>query len=113
MSAVSVDATRERVDRTVFTYLTVLRLMDCGTCVVRGLASAFLSGADGYADFAGDVAVGVASPAVFAGDVAVGMASPAVAGAATLLVMLLLERLHWPLLGWCPWPTLLRLSLLK
>ena len=38
--------------------------MDCGTCVVGGPASVFLSGTDGYADFAGEVVVGVASPAV-------------------------------------------------
>ena len=44
--------------------------MDCGTFVVGGPASAFLSGAVGDADFAGDVAVGVASPVILAGEVA-------------------------------------------
>ena len=58
--------------------------MNCGTCVVGGPASAFLSGADGYADFAGKVAISVTSPTVLAGDVAVGVASPAVAGAASM-----------------------------
>ena len=46
-------------------------------------ASAFRSGVDGYTDFAGEVAVGVASPAVPAGAVAIGVASPAVAGVAS------------------------------
>ena len=46
-------------------------------------ASALLSGADGCANFAGDVDIGVASPTVLAGDVAVGVSSPAVAGAAS------------------------------
>ena len=58
--------------------------VDCGTGVVGGPASAFLSGTDGCVDLAGDVAVGVTSPAVLAGEVAVVMASPAVAGAASL-----------------------------
>ena len=58
--------------------------VDCGTGVVGGPASAFLSGTDGYVDFVGEVDVGVTSPAVLAGDVAVGVASPAVAGAASL-----------------------------
>ena len=49
--------------------------MDYGVFVVGGSASAFLSGADGCVDFAGDVAVGGASPAVLAGDVAVEVAS--------------------------------------
>ena len=35
--------------------------MDGGACVVGGLASAFRSDIDGYADFAGEVAAGVAS----------------------------------------------------
>ena len=43
--------------------------VDCGTFVVGGPASAFLIGADGCANFAGDVAVGVASPAALSGDV--------------------------------------------
>ena len=62
--------------------------MDCGTGVVGGLASAFLSSTNGCVDFAGEVAVSVTSPAVLVGDVAVGVVSPVVAGAA-------------------PWPTLL------
>ena len=48
----------------------------------------FLSGADGCADFAGEVAVGVASRSF-------------------LLVMSPSEWFHWPLLGRRPWPTLL------
>ena len=39
--------------------------------VVGGLTSAFLSGADGIVDLAGDVAVDVSSPADLAGDVGV------------------------------------------
>ena len=58
--------------------------VDSDVGFVGGLASAFLSGADGCADFAGEVAVVVTSPAVLAGDVAVGVAFPAVAGAASL-----------------------------
>ena len=50
----------------------------------EGPTSVFLSGADGYIDFPGDVAVTVASPAVLAGDIAVGVASPAISGAASL-----------------------------
>ena len=49
-------------------------------------SSASLSGADGFVDFAGEVAVGVTSPSV-AGVVSTavaGVASPAVAGAALL-----------------------------
>ena len=62
-------------------------------CFVVGWpGSAFLGGADGCVGFVGDVAVGVAVPAVLAGDVAVGVASPDVA-------------------GWRPWPTLLVMSL--
>ena len=62
----------------------VATCVDCGAFAVGGPTSSFLSGADGYVDFAGDVAVGVASPAVLAGDVAITVASPAVAGAASL-----------------------------
>ena len=58
--------------------------VDCGTGVLGGPASAFLSGTDGCVDFAGDVAVGVTSPTFLGGEVAVVMASPAVAGAASL-----------------------------
>ena len=75
--------------------------MDCGTGVVGGPASAFLSGTDGCVDFAGEVAVSVMSPPVLAGDVAIGVVSPAVVGAApcpTLLVMSPLWWLHWPTL---------------
>ena len=47
--------------------------VDCGTFVVGGPASAFLSGAVGDTDFAGDVGAGVASLAILAGDVATGL----------------------------------------
>ena len=47
--------------------------------------SAFLGGADWCVDFAGNVAVGVASPAVLAGDVAIAVASPAIAGRCPLV----------------------------
>ena len=57
--------------------------VDSAVSLVGGPASAFLSGADGCADFAGEVAIVVLSPAVLAGDVAVGVTSPAVAGAAS------------------------------
>ena len=49
-----------------------------------GLCVPGADGADGCAVFAGEAAVGVASPAVLAGVVAVGVASPAVTGAASL-----------------------------
>ena len=62
--------------------------VDCFDIVVRGPASAYLSGADGDVNFAGDVAVGVAFPAVLAGVV----------------------RHPRPLLGWRLWPTLLGVS---
>ena len=52
--------------------------------MVGGPASAFLSGTDRCVDYAGDVTVGVTSPAVLAGEVAVVMDSPAVAGAESL-----------------------------
>ena len=58
--------------------------VDCGAFMVGGPASAFMSGVDGCVDFAGDVAVGVASPAVLAGGVTIRVASPAVAGVASL-----------------------------
>ena len=93
----SVHTDRKRVDQTVSTVPDCVKVdvvyvmgggaavsVDCGTCVVGGPASVFRSGIDGYADFAGEVAVGVAPPAVLAAAVAVGMASPAVAGAASL-----------------------------
>ena len=35
--------------------------VDSGVFMVGGLVSAFLSGVDGYVDFAGDVVIGVAS----------------------------------------------------
>ena len=69
--------------------------VDCGTGVVGGPASAFLSGTDGCVDFAGDVAVGVTSPAVLAGEVAV-----------VMVYRPLLGRRLWPMLGWRPWPML-------
>ena len=99
--------------------------VNCGAFLIRKPASAFLSGVDGCVDFAGDVAVGVASPAILAGGVAVGVAPPAVAGVVTLadpaggvtVGVLLGWRpqpfLGWrprPLLGWRRWPTLLELS---
>ena len=57
--------------------------VDSAVSFIGGPASAFLSGADGYAYFAGEVAVVVTSLAVLAGDVAVRVALPAVAGAAS------------------------------
>ena len=57
--------------------------VDSDVRFVGGPASAFLSGADGCADFAGEVAVVVMSPVVLAGDVTVRVALPAVAGAAS------------------------------
>ena len=59
--------------------------VDCGTGVVGGPASAFLSGTDRCMDFAGEVAFGVTSLADIAGDVAVRRTSPAVSGAASLV----------------------------
>ena len=56
--------------------------VDSAVSFVGGPSSAFLSGADGRADFAGEVAVVVTTPAALAGDVAVRVALPAVAGAA-------------------------------
>ena len=110
MSAVSVDATWRRVDRNVSTVSDSVLVVteelqrdswtclgmdlpqrgessvsvDCAVSLVGGPASAFLSGADGCADFAGEVAVVVTPLAILAGDVAVGVTSPAVAGAASL-----------------------------
>ena len=99
MSAVSVDVDQRRVNRPVYTtpdYVDVHVLqgdsqaqsrsdfpsqkgnavaVDSGTSVVVGPASAFRSGVAGYADFAGEVAVGVASPAVLAGVVTSAFAS--------------------------------------
>ena len=69
-----------------------LRGRRCGWCEGR-LLHAFRSVIDGYADFAGEVAAGVASPAVRAGAVAVEVASPAVA---------LLGTRPWPMLGLSP-----------
>ena len=73
------------------------------------------------AHFAGDVAVGVASPAVLSGGVAVGVASPtiaeassAVAGVASLVELAVVspsEWHPWSLLGRCPRPLMVaRLS---
>ena len=42
---------------------------DFRECVVGGPTSTFLSSADGIVDLAGDVTVGVSSPADLAGDV--------------------------------------------
>ena len=47
---------------------------------VGGPASAFLGGAEGCTDFAGEVAVVVMSPAILAGDVAFGVALSALLG---------------------------------
>ena len=105
--------------------------MDCSTNVVGGPASAFRSVVAGYADFAGEVAVGVASPAVLAGVVASGVASPAVAGAASSADLadevavvaaspaiaetaspaviaegVTVDVAPWPMLGRRPWPML-------
>ena len=58
--------------------------VDSAVSLVGGSASAFLSGADGCADFAGGGGGGCHcgdAPAVLAGGVAVGVTSPAVAGA--------------------------------
>ena len=54
--------------------------VESGVGFVGGTASALLSGADGCADFAGEVAIVVTSPIILAGDVAVGVALLAVAG---------------------------------
>ena len=109
MSAVSVDATWRRMDWTVFTISDSVMVVteelqrdswtrsgsdlpqwgesavsvDSAVSFVGGPASAFLSGADGCADFSSEVAVVVTSPAVLAGDVAVRVVLPAVAGAAS------------------------------
>ena len=60
--------------------------MGCSLCGLGYFCGrrADLCGADGCADFAGDVAVGVASPAVLAGNVAVGVDSLSIAGVASL-----------------------------
>ena len=88
VSVVSVDVTWWRVDRPVSPLQGrgggVATGVNCGVLWSEDPASAFLSGVGGCVDFAGDVAVGVASPAVLAGDVTVGVASPDVAGAASL-----------------------------
>ena len=113
ISAVLVDVTQERVDQPVSTGPTgmdantdcasklaqqaelgsnlslqeeVVTGVDCRDFVVGEPTSSFLSGAVWCVDFSGDVAVGVTSPAVFAGVVT------------------------RPMLGWCPWPTLLEVS---
>ena len=52
--------------------------VDSAVSFVRGPASVFRSGADGCADFAGEVVVVVTSPAVLAGDVAVRVALPTI-----------------------------------
>ena len=104
VSAVSFNATRRRVDRTVSTISNSVMVVteelqrdswvrgvtslsaisvDRVVSLVGGPASAFLSGADGCTDFTGEVAVVVTSPAFLAGDVAVGVTSPAVAGVAS------------------------------
>ena len=57
--------------------------VESGVGFVGGTASAFLSGADGCADFAEEVAIVVTSPTVLAGDVAVGVALLAIAGVAS------------------------------
>ena len=58
---------------------------DFRDCVVGGPTSAFLRSSDGIVDLAGDVTVGVSSPADLAGDVTVGVSSPAdLAGGVTV-----------------------------
>ena len=109
VSAVSVDVTRRRVDRTMSTVSDSVMVVteelqhdswtrsgsdlplrgesavsvDSAVSFVGGPASTFLSSADGCADFAGEVAVVVTSPVVLACDVAVRVTLPAVAGAAS------------------------------
>ena len=108
VSAVSVNATRRWRDRILSTVSESVMVVteelqrDCWTRLgsdlprrgesavsvdsavsfVGGPASAFLSGADGCADFPGEVAVVVMSPVVLSGDVAVRVALPAIAGVA-------------------------------
>ena len=65
VSAVVVDATRSGVDCIVSDSMSVV-------------TEEMQSGVDGCVDFVGDVAVVVTSPAVIAGDVALGVALPAV-----------------------------------
>ena len=61
--AIVVDATRRGVDCTKST------ISDSMYVVVEEMRN----GMDGYVDFAGEVAVGVTSPAVLAGDVTLGV----------------------------------------
>ena len=135
----SVDATRRRVNRTASTASDSVMVVteelprdswtcsgsdlpqraesavsvDCAVSLVGGPASAFLSGADGCVDFAGEGAVVVTSPAVLTGDVAVGVTLLAVAGAASpadLTEVVAVDVTPSALLGWRPRPTLLGLS---
>ena len=128
--AVSVDVNRKRVDRPVSTVpdrvgndvTGVLQHNSqvqsenslplwCGLWCIRGRGAGLCT--DGCANLAGDVAAGVASPAVLAGDVAIGVASPAVAGVASLADLagdVAVGVLHWPLPGRRPWPTSLMMS---
>ena len=93
--------------------LVVLRSDEVRVPAVSGDAS----GAEGCADFVGEVAVVVTSPALLAGDVAVGVASLAIAGAASLADLATVDVTPSTvagvvsMLGWRPRPTLLRLSL--
>ena len=73
VSAVVVDATRRGVDCTKST------VSDSMSVVAEEMQNSM----DGCMDFAWEVAVVVTSPAVRAGDVALGVALPAVAGAAS------------------------------
>ena len=73
VSAMVVDATRRGV------YCTKSTVSDSMSVVAEEMQN----GMDGCVDFAGEVAVVVTSTAVLAGDVALGMALPAVAGAAS------------------------------
>ena len=78
VSVVSVDADRKRVNQTVSIVPDCMDVImegggggavgvDGGDCVIGRPASAFRSDIDGYADFAGEVAAGVASSTVLAG----------------------------------------------
>ena len=120
VSAVLVEVTREQVDQPVSTLpdtdsddadVTCAswldRWVDCCDIVVGGPASASLSGADWRVDFAGDVAVGVAFPAVFAEGVTIGVTSPAVAQVASPAVA---GAVSWQMLVWRPRLTLLGVS---
>ena len=65
----------------------VLANLDLCDSVVGGPTSTFLSSADGIVDLAGDVTVGVSSPADLAGGVTIGVAPSAVAEVASSAVI--------------------------